>query len=62
MESHLMKKLLEKIAQKHLVIDDLVETGCHDDVVDCPKACIREALKEAFVAGMMAGTVWKEAA
>ncbi len=52
----MLDELLTKIAQKHLIIDDLIEVGDDKkDFYDCPKACIREALREAFLAGMAVG-------
>jgi hypothetical protein len=61
-----MEELLTRIAQKHLLIDDLVEVGDDEkDFYDCPKACIREALREAFLAGAAVGALtetYREAA
>ena len=48
-----LDEILTKIAQKHLIIDDLEEVGDDSkDFYDCPKACIKAALQEAFIAGV----------
>ncbi len=48
--------ILTRIAQKHLIVDDLVEVGDDKkDFYDCPKACLREALREAFMVGAEVG-------
>lgn len=52
----MLDEILTRIAQKHLVVDDLIEVGDNSkDFYDCPKACIREALREAFLAGAAYG-------
>jgi hypothetical protein len=54
----MVDEIITNIAQRHLIIDDLIEVGNDEkDVLDCPKACIREALREAFYAGLAVGSV-----
>ena len=52
----LIDALLLRIAQRHLMVDDLTEVGDDGkDFYDCPKACIREALREAINTGINIG-------